>query len=102
MLILAETGTEYSWGLSAYEFRAGELTALGSLDVARWSDDNYVSALDKATVTLRDGRYVVEFAANLRLNPGGLHPWWLVRTKKNITFIQDGKSFVLTGDSVGN
>lgn len=102
VLILAESGAEYSWGLSAYEFKEERLATLGYLSVARWSGENYVNPLDRVTVFLRDGRYVVEFATNLRLNPGGLHPWWLVRAKKNITFIQKGNSFILSGDSVGN
>ena len=101
VLIIAESGTEYSWGLSAYEFRSGKLKALGYIDVARWSSENYVDPLDRATVFLQGGRYIVEFASNLRLNPGGLHPWWLVRVKDKITFVQDGNRFVLTGDSVG-
>jgi len=102
VLIIAESGTEYSWGLSAYEFRDGKLKHQGYLQVARWSGENYVDPIDRAAVFLRDGRYVVEFATNLRLNPGGLHPWWLVRVKEKITFVQDGDKFILSGDSVGN
>jgi hypothetical protein len=101
VLIISESGTEYSWGLSAYEFRNGKLKTLGTIDVARWSGENYIDPRDRATVFLRNGQYVVEFASNLRLDPGGLHPWWLVRAKDKISFVQDGNRFILTGDSVG-
>jgi hypothetical protein len=101
VLILAEMGAEYSWGLWAYDLTGSTLRDLGPLDVAFWSGENHVNPLDHARVLFERGGYLVEFRVNLDLGPGGLHPWNLIRTGDAITFEQQEERFVLSGDSIG-
>jgi len=102
VLALAETGTEYSWGLQAYEFADGTLVDLGALDVALWSGDNHVNPLERASVSFGTAGYRVEFPYDLTLAPGGLYQWNLPRLSDTITFTQENGRFVLSDDSVGN
>jgi hypothetical protein len=102
VLILAETGTEYSWGLQAYEFAGGTLVALDSLDVAVCDGDNHVNALLQANVSFGAEGFRVDFPYDLTLDPGSPYQWDLPRLKETIRFRQDHDRFVLSDDSVGN
>ena len=101
VLILAETGAEYSWGLWAYELSGSTLEDLGPLDVTFWSGENHVNPLDHARVSFERGRYRVEFRVDLTLDPGGLHTWHLIRAGEAIIFEQNVDRFRLSTGSIG-
>jgi hypothetical protein len=95
MLILAEIGTEYSWGLQAYEIRNRRLTYLGLLDATIDSGENVTDPTPFAIVKLVNGRWRVEFSHDLVLDAGGLHDRTIRRKgKKPIVFELKGKEFV--------
>lgn len=100
-LILAETGTEYSWGLWAFDLRGSTLVDMGSIPVAYWDGESLVNPLGRARVIAGRGGYRVEFRADLEMNPGGVHPWRLVRRGEAIVFEQRGDRFVLREDAIG-
>jgi hypothetical protein len=102
ILILAETGTEYTWGFSAYEFNAVKksITYLDELPVARVyeGEDSWgelINPLDRARVFLRNGRYTVEFDTDIVLEPGGMEERLIESEVGKILFHYDGKSFVM-------
>jgi hypothetical protein len=105
ILILAETGTEYTWGFSAYEFdnEGKSFGYLGGLPVARIYDgeDSWgelINPLDRARVFIEKGRYTIEFSTDIVLDPGGMDERLVESGGGKITFHYDGKDFVL--DSV--
>jgi len=102
IFILAETGTEYTWGFSAYEFDAEKKTFayLDALPVARVYDgeDSWgelVNPLDRARVFMKNGRYTIEFDTDIVLNPGGMEERLIKSEGGKILFHYDGKSFVM-------
>lgn len=101
-LILAEVGTEYSWGLEAYELAGRTMMYLGPLSVAAWSGENYVNPLQRSKVTSGTEGYRVQFFSDLIVDPGGIHQWTLQKQDESITFSQVDGRFVLDADSVGN
>ena len=102
ILILAETGTEYTWGFSAYEFDAVKtsIAYLDELPVARVYDGEnswgeLVNPLDRARVFLDNGLYTIEFDTNIVLNPGSMEEKLIESKGGKILFNYDGKSFVM-------
>jgi hypothetical protein len=102
ILILAETGTEYTWGFSAYEFDAvkKEITYLDELPVARVYDgeDSWgelINPLDGARVFIEKGSYTIEFDTDIVLDPGGMEERLIESEGGKILFHYDGKSFVM-------
>jgi hypothetical protein len=102
ILILAETGTEYTWGFSAYEFDAAkkELKYLDELPAARVYDgeDSWgelINPLDRARVFIEKGLYSIEFDTNIFLAPGGIDERLIERNGGKILFHYDGKNFVM-------
>ncbi len=71
VLVLADTGTEYSWGVVAFELRDATLRDLGVISVALDAEENTVDPLPSAKVRRTEDGYLVEFHANLVWNPGG-------------------------------
>jgi hypothetical protein len=102
VLILAEIGTEYSWGLVVYELVGDAMRDLGPINATYWSGESNVNPLAQSKVTSGKGGYRVQFYSDLTLNPGGLYEWTLPRLKDSISFVQDRDRFVLEDDSVGN
>ncbi len=95
MLILAEIGTEYSWGLQVYEIRNRRLTFLGFLDATIDSGENVTDPTPFATVKLVNGRWRVEFSHDLVQDAGGLHDRTIRRKgTKPIVFELKGKEFL--------
>jgi len=102
ILILAETGTEYTWGFSAYVFDAVKksLTYLDELPVARVYDGEnswgeLINPLDRARVFMKNGRYIIEFDTDIVLNPGGVEERLIKSEGVKILFHYDGKSFIM-------
>lgn len=83
VILLADTGAEYSWGVIAFEVSARGLTDLGRINVARYegirlprSDTVLVTEvltdpLPHVRLTARNGTYIAEFTTDLVLDPGG-------------------------------
>lgn len=94
--ILAEIGTEYSWGLLAYELLPDRLDSLGPLNVAVDSGENPVDPTPYARATLENGSLVVAFDTDLVFDPGGLNEKNLARRDgAPLIFKQEGDGFVL-------
>jgi hypothetical protein len=74
VLILAETGAEYSWGISAFEFAGDRLRSLGNINVARSVNEPIETTenpLPYAKTRHGGDAYVVEFYTDLVIDPGG-------------------------------
>jgi hypothetical protein len=102
ILILAETGTEYTWGFSAYEFDAVKksITYLNELPVARVYDgeDSWgelINPLDRARVFIENGRYTIEFDTDIVLDPGGMGERLIESKGGKILFRYNGENFVM-------
>jgi len=96
VLIVADTATEYSWGLVAFEFRGGQLRDLGELDVARRGSDEpfeLENPLPFATARIANGEYEVSFATDLVLHPGGVDERRLP--------VRDGRAHVFRHSAAG-
>ncbi|UCF80379.1 MAG: hypothetical protein JSV08_07670 [Acidobacteriota bacterium] len=97
VLILAELGTEYPWGLLACEISDGELVELGSIDAAAFDEEEFaVDPTPYCTAKRENGKWVVEFRADLALDPGGLGEREILRIgDAPIVFESDGGEFTL-------
>jgi hypothetical protein len=102
ILILAETGTEYTWGFEAYEFdiEGKTISYLDRLPVARVdeSEDSWgelINPLDRAQVSMENGRYTIAFTTDIVLDPGGMEERLIESHGGQIVFHYDGKSFVM-------
>lgn len=94
VLILAEIGTEYSWGLMVYAIAHKRLTFLGSLDASVEREGNAEDPTPFATVKYANGRWRVEFSHDLVLDAGGLTERTIrQKGKRPIVFEHDGKRF---------
>jgi hypothetical protein len=93
ILILAETGAEYSWGLAAFELRDGNLRDLGDIDVAGPESESSAgpeSPLPFATARYVAGDYEVAFATELVFDPGGTNEALLRRTGERPLVVRHG------------
>jgi hypothetical protein len=102
ILILAETGTEYIWGFSAYDFDAvkKEMTYLNMLPVARVYDgeDSWgelINPLDRARVFIKNGIYTIEFDTDIVLDPGRIDERLIESQGGKILFRYNGENFVM-------
>ncbi|MHB8844025.1 MAG: hypothetical protein ACYC7L_04690 [Nitrospirota bacterium] len=99
-LILAEIGTEYSWGLLVYEIRGKRLYFLGGLDATIEGAFDAADPTPFAVVKHANGRWRVEFSHDLVLDAGGLKEQTIKQKgKQPIVFEHDGKRFTLKADS---
>jgi len=95
LLILAEIGTEYSWGLLAYEITNRRLVSLGSLDAAVDGEDDAEDATPYARVKFKNTYWSIEFDHDLVLAPGSQTEQRIYRMKNRpIVFEHEGKGFV--------
>ena len=90
-VVLAELGTEYSWGLVAYEIAGRELRELGAIGVAAPGEEGERDPTPFARVHVEGGRLVVAFDVDMIEDPGGQHAKALARP---VVFRQEGKRFV--------
>jgi hypothetical protein len=71
-MILAELGTEYSWGARAFTFKQDVMTDIGYLNVAvGGKQDNPSSVLPYTIITQEDGETVFRFTKDVVTDPGG-------------------------------
>ena len=93
LLILAEVGTEYSWGARVFLVSPdGSAKDLGSLDVAVIEDPeaDTVSVIPHTRIKFDGNRYEFTFTKNVIFNPGGLDDQAVSRDK--IKYVYDGSS----------
>jgi hypothetical protein len=95
-IILGNTGAEYSWGVVAFEVVNDKLKDLGTIDVAKPSEEDTVNPIPDAMLKLSGGKLIVEFHTDLVFDPGGYNDR-LVKGVNNqpIIFQYDGKNFLL-------
>lgn len=95
-IILGDTGAEYSWGVVAFEIVSDKLKDLGTIDVAKPTEEDTVNPMPDAQLKLSSGKLIVEFHTDLVFDPGG-HNDRLVKRANNqpLSFEYDGKSFLL-------
>lgn len=95
-IILGETGAEYSWGVVAFEIVNDKLKDLGTIYVAKPTEEDTVNPIPDAQLKLSSGKLIVEFHTDLVFEPGG-HNDRLVKRVNNepISFEYDGKKFLL-------
>jgi hypothetical protein len=91
LLILAETGTEYSWGARVFLVSPdGSAKDIGSLDVAVLDDpeSDTVSVIPYTRIKVLGNGYEFTFSKDVIFNPGGLddHPV----SKERIKYIYNG------------
>lgn len=96
VVILAEAGAEYSWGLYVYEVSGGRLKDLGNLNVAAPGAENARDATPYAEVMwTRHGPRIL-FRSDLILDPGGRKERRITRkTVAPLDFRHNGKKFVM-------
>lgn len=95
ILILAEIGTEYSWGLLVYEIVGKRLIYRGTLDAAVEGKEDADDPTPYAKVTYVNKGWVIAFDHDLVLDPGGRKEQRIKRKgSKPILFGHDGTAFV--------
>ena len=93
LLILAEVGTEYSWGARVFLVSPdGSARDLGSLDVAVIEDpeNDTVSVIPHTKIKVDGIRYEFTFDKDVIFNPGGLDDKAVSRDK--IKYVYNGSS----------
>lgn len=95
-IILGDTGAEYSWGVVAFEVVNDKLKDLGTIDVAKPSEEDTVNPIHDAQLKLSGEKLIVEFHTDLIFNPGGYNDRLVKRVNSQpISFEYDGKKFSL-------
>lgn len=93
LLVLAETGTEYSWGARVFKVSAdGAAKDLGSLDVAVIEDpeNDTVSVIPYTRIKAVGNGYEFTFTKDVIFDPGGLEDRQI--SKDRIKYVYDGRS----------
>jgi hypothetical protein len=95
-IILGDTGTEYSWGVVAFEIVNDKLKDLGTINVAKPTEEDTVNPIPDAQLKLSSGKLIVEFHTDLVFDPGGYNDRLVKRVNNQpINFEYDGKKFLL-------
>lgn len=94
-LVIAEIGTEYSWGVHVYSIQDTGMIDVGFLNLAGTRPpENYpASILDQMDVFQRDKDIIFEFRGNILLQPGQIEQ--KQRNGRKFYYIFDGKSLEL-------
>ena len=96
IIILGETGAEYSWGVVAYEIFNETLKDLGTIYVAKPTEETTDNPIPDAQVKLSGGSLIVEFHTDLIFDPGGHNDRLVKRVNDQpIVFAHDGRDFFL-------
>lgn len=96
VIILGDTGTEYSWGVATYEIKNDRLKDLVGIGVAKPAEDNTINPIPDAVLKSSKGRLRVEFHTDLYFNTGMSKEGLVKRVKgRPIVFEHDGKKFQL-------
>jgi hypothetical protein len=98
LLILAETGTEYTWGFDAYSLEDETMLELGGIGAAFSDGETTMSPLEWSRVRSDGSAFTVGFSSDLVLDPGTRHEWFLPRSGDEIRFAQLGERFDLVDD----
>jgi len=95
-IILGDTGAEYSWGVVTFEIVNDKLKDLGTIDVAKPTEEDTVNPIPDALLKLCSGKLLVEFHTDLVFDPGGYNDRLVKRVNNQpISFEYDGKKFML-------
>ena len=95
-IIIGDTGAEYSWGVVVFEIANDKLKDLGTIDVAKPTEEDTVNPIPDAQLKLSGGKLIVEFHTDLVLNPGGYNDRLFKRVNNQpISFEYDGEKFLL-------
>lgn len=87
-IILAETGTEYSWGIEVFVLVGKQLTHAGSMEVGADAGDNPESAVEYSRIAAKGKMLIFTFTTDLVYMRGGK----FTQLKKNqIRYEYDGK-----------
>lgn len=75
LLILAETGTEYSWGMRVFAYKLGQVKDLGDIPIAMDVEDERFndSAIPHMRFREEGSSLVISFDNKVVRDPGGLH-----------------------------
>ncbi len=90
-IVLAELGTEYSWGLRVYEIASDTIHELGAIDAGVPGELGEEDPTPFARVRLEGGRAVIQFDADLVLGTGKENA---PIAKKPVVFRQEDDGFV--------
>jgi hypothetical protein len=81
IVLLADIGAEYSWGVVAYEVTTRQLKDLGLINVAKlerivgpdsvFAIETTTDPLPHVRLAVRNGAYIAEFSTDLVVDPGG-------------------------------
>jgi hypothetical protein len=94
-IILAEYGDDYIYGFFAAECRHDSARILAVTDMSTESPEGgYGSPTDNVLVRFANGTYILEFTANVIVNPGGTDQVIKLPKSGRLTFYYNGKSFV--------
>ncbi len=69
MLIICETGFEYSTGINVFEYKDGSILKMGNIDIA--SDNDTDTSIIPNMVIAKTHQYMFAFQGPIVLNPGG-------------------------------
>ena len=96
IIILGDTGAEYSWGVVAFEIVNDKLKDLDTLNVAKPTEEDTVNPIPDARLKLSSGKLIVEFHIDLIFDPGGYNDRLVKRVDgQPISFEYNGEKFVL-------
>ena len=96
IIILGDTGAEYSWGVVAFEIINEKLKDLGTINVAKPTEEDTVNPIPDAQLKLRNGKLIVEFHTDLIFDPGGYNDRLVKRVNNQpIKFENSGDTFFL-------
>jgi hypothetical protein len=96
IIILADTGAEYSWGVVAFEILNDKLKDLGTINVAKPTEEDTTNPIPDAQLKLSSGKLTVEFHTDLVFDPGGYNDRLVKRVNyQPINFAYNGKKFLL-------
>jgi hypothetical protein len=90
LLILAETGAEYSWGVRVFSYDDGLIKDLGSIDLAVEGEFDAVSVIPFMKFTQKGKSVVISFTKDVISDPGGEHEKKI--RKSAIHYVVNGNS----------
>ena len=94
IVILGETGAEYSWGVVAYEIQKNKLKDLGTINVAKPTEESTDNPIPDAVLKLSGNKLRVEFHTDLVFDPGGRKDRLVKRVNgRPFVFEYNGKEF---------
>ncbi len=94
LLMLADYGSEDSWGIVALELAPGPVLDFGTIDVVRPATVEFQeSAVPVAEVFIEDGRYLLTFRGEVMASSSDAPTRWLARQGQKAVFAQKNARF---------